>query len=105
MAPSTWGLRLLSSPSESRTLELIPSAPMTRSAGHSRPPSVMSTPSARTPVACELAMISTPARCAAPRIAARSCWRVMQNMRDRSVLVMGANGTSSMKRPLASRLM
>ncbi len=104
MAPSTWGLRLFSRPSESRTLELIPSAAMTRSAGHSRPSSVMSTPSGRAPVAVELVTISTPARSAAPRIAARSCWRVMQNMRERSLLVMGANGTSSMKRPLASRL-
>ena len=77
---------------------------MTRSAGHSRPPSVMSVPSGRAPVACESVMISTPARSAAPRMALRSCWRVMQNMRERSVLAIGANGTSSMKRPWASRL-
>ena len=96
MAPSTWGLRLFRRPSESRTLELIPSAPMTRSAGHSRPSSVITTPSGRALVAVEPVMISTPARSAAPRIALSSCWRVMQNMRERSVLVMGAKGTSSM---------
>ena len=56
----------------------------------------MSVPSARAPVAVELVMISTSARWAAPRIALKSCWRVMQNMRERSVLVIGANGTSSM---------
>ena len=54
MAPSTWGLRLFSRPSESRTLELIPSAAMTRSAGHSRPSSVTSVPSGRAPLAVEL---------------------------------------------------
>ena len=86
-------------------MELMPSAPMTRSAGHARPSSVMSVPSAFAPVAVELVTISTPARWAAPNIALRSCWRVMQNMRERSVLVIGAKGTSSMKRPLASRLM
>ena len=77
---------------------------MTRSAGHARPSSVSSVPSGRAACAVELVTISTPARSAAPNIALKSCWRVMQNMRERSVLVTGAKGTSSMKRPLASRL-